>query len=259
MDLTLALVQSDIHWEDIEANLANLEEQIWNINDTVDIILLPETFNAGFTDNIRNIAEVPGLKTQKWLLQMASQKNAMIGGSFLVRNGKHIYNRFVAAFPDGKLSTYDKRHLFNLSNIERQLTAGTERTIIEYKGWRICPMICYDLRFPVWSRNQVLEDGTVDFDLLIYLANWPEPRIDAWDTLLKARAIENQCFVAGVNRLGEDGNGLSYVGHSAVYDFSGDEIVKVNDESTIIIETIEKQALNDFREKLPFLKDELRI
>ena len=192
-DLTLALIQSDIHWEDVDANLAMFEEKIWGIAESVDLILLPESFNSGFTDSINKIAEVPGLRTQKWMLQMANQKNALVGGSFMVNEKGKIYNRYLAAKPDGTFETYDKKHLFNLSHIERQITPGQNRTIIEYKGWRICPLVCYDLRFPSWSQNFVHEDGKTDFDLLIYSANWPKQRINAWDTILNARAIENQC------------------------------------------------------------------
>jgi omega-amidase len=256
-DITLALIQPDIHWENVDANLAALEERLWSIEDSVDVILLPETFNAGFTDKIEQIAEVPGLKTQKWLLQMASQKNALVGGSYLVREGQNVYNRFLAATPDGILHSYDKRHLFNLSDIELNIMAGEKKTVFEYKGWRICPMICYDLRFPIWSRNSIRpEDDTYDFDLLIYSANWPEKRISAWDALLKARAIENQCYVAGINRIGIDGNGLEYPGHSTLFDYAGVELESAKTADTIIIQKIEKAPLVEFREKLPFLRDE---
>lgn len=256
-DLKLALIQTDIYWENIDANLAMLEEKLWSLQDHYDIILLPEAFNAGFTQSIEKIAEVPGLKTQKWLQQMASQKKSLIGGSYLVREGQNIYNRFVAALPNGNFHFYDKRHLFKLSNVENKLTPGENRLIITYKGWRICPMICYDLRFPVWSRNKVLEDGTYDFDLLIYSANWPGARIESWDALLMARAIENQCYVAGVNRVGEDQNELSYPGHSGVYAFCGRPMKRLEAEEAVLEQQLNYQSLVDFRAKLPFLKDEI--
>ena len=253
-DLTLALIQSDIHWEDVDANLAMFEEKIWSISDSVDILLLPESFNSGFSSNIEKIAEVPGLKTHKWLLQMANQKNALVGGSFLVNEKGQLFNRYMMAKPDGSFQTYDKKHLFNLSDIEKKLTPGTNRIIINYNEWRICPMICYDLRFPSWSQNFVHEDGKTDFDLLIYSANWPKPRINAWDTVLNARAIENQCYVAGINRVGVDGNGLEYPGHSAVIDYTG-KVFDIKIEEGIIIQKISKKPLDTFREKLPFLSD----
>jgi len=255
-DLSLALIQSDIHWENVDANLAMFEEKIWNIDQPVDVILLPEMFNAGFSGNLHKIAEVPGLKTQRWMLQMAAQKKAMVGGSYLVNDGGKLFNRFFAAKPDGTFETNDKRHLFNLSDIESKLTPASDRRIVSYKGWKICPMICYDLRFPLWSQNSI--DPTTHlpvYDLLVYVASWPKPRIAAWDTLLKARAIENQSYVAGVNRIGTDGNGLEYAGHSAVYGFGGDEMVFLGNEEGVIIQKTEKDPLDEFRRKLPFLKD----
>ncbi|MFY0626087.1 MAG: nitrilase family protein [Reichenbachiella sp.] len=255
-DLTLAIIQSDIHWEKVDANLAMFEEKIWELEESVDLILLPETFNAGFSSNLKLIAEVPGLKTQKWMLQMARQKKAMIGGSYLVNEGGKLYNRFLLAKPDGSIESNDKRHLFNLSEIEIKLTPSSNRNIVEFKGWKICPMICYDLRFPAWSRNHVKSsDDQPEYDLLIYVANWPKPRIDAWDALLKARAIENQSYVAGVNRVGIDGSGHEYTGHSSVYSYEGKELSFLNKEEGFIIQNLSKSALDEFRKKLPFLKD----
>ncbi len=253
-DLILAILQSDIHWEDVDANLAMFEEKIWAIDQQVNLILLPESFNAGFTDNIEKIVEVPGLKTTKWLLQMASQSNALVGGSFLVNDKGRLYNRYLMAHPDGTFDTYDKKHLFNLSDIEKKLTRGEKRTIIDYKGWRICPMVCYDLRFPSWSQNFIHSDGRADYDLLIYSANWPKPRISAWDTLLQARAIENQSYVVGVNRIGADRKGLEYPGHSSVVDYTG-EVIQTLDAEGSIIQRIEKEPMDLFRQKLPFIHD----
>lgn len=254
-DLRVALIQTDIFWEDKGANLAMLEEKVWSIQKDVDLILLPEVFNAGFSSQIHKLAEVPGLQTQRWLLQIASQKNAMVCGSYLVRDGQNIHNRFVAAFPDGSLQFYDKRHLFNLAEIERKLTPGSSRKIINYKGWRISPMICYDLRFPSWSANFTRADGSYDIDFLIYVANWPEQRIDAWDALLKARAIENQCYVAGANRTGTDGNGLKYVGHSQIIDFTGQSQTYLENDEGILMTTLLKSKMSEFRSKLPFVAD----
>ncbi|MCV9388097.1 amidohydrolase [Reichenbachiella ulvae] len=253
-DLKIAIIQSELYWENIDGNLAMFEEKVWGISEAVDLILLPEMFNTGFTMNPQPLAEVPGLKTQKWMLQMASQTKALVGGSYMVRQGENFYNRFVFAFPDGKMQHYDKRHLFSLAKEENYFNAGQKRLIVEYKGWKICPMVCYDLRFPVWARNQI-NDGACDYDLLIYAANWPEARIQAWDTLLQARAIENQAYVAGINRVGKDGNDYPYVGHSAIYDYAGTTMQFLGDEEDVIIQSINKEALEQFRERFAFLQD----
>ncbi|MGL1889171.1 MAG: amidohydrolase [Reichenbachiella sp.] len=253
-DLKLAILQSELYWEDVEANLAMFEEQIWGL-DEVDFIMLPEMFNTGFSMNPRRLAEVPGLKTQRWMLQMANQTKALVGGSYIVNDGGHYYNRFVAAYPDGSMQTYDKRHLFSLAKEEDFFSAGQSRLILAYKGWKICPLICYDLRFPNWARNSVDQGGSYDYDLLVYSANWPKQRIAAWDTLLKARAIENISFVAGANRIGQDGNDNEYVGHSAIYDYTGLELDKLDNKEGVVQTTLIKAQLEEFRTKFPFLKD----
>lgn len=255
-DLAVAIIQADLHWENIDANLPTFEEKIWSITTPVDVIILPEMFNSGFSMETQSIAEVPGLKTQKWLLQMANQKNALVGGSYIVKEGKEHFNRFFAAFPDGTYQTYDKRHLFTLAKEEQFFKAGTERLIVEYKGWKICPLICYDLRFPVWSKNYLnTENGHYAYDLLIYVASWPKPRINAWDTLLKARAIENQAYTLGCNRIGKDGNGYEYVGHSGIYDYLGEELGFIDNQEGIVIQKLQKSAQDEFRAKYPFVAD----
>ncbi|WP_109832432.1 nitrilase-related carbon-nitrogen hydrolase [Reichenbachiella versicolor] len=252
-NLKVALVQTDIYWENVEANLNELEEKLWALEGNVDLIILPETFNTGFSIN-KSLAEVPGLKTQRWLLQIASQYKAVIGGSYLVNDKGLIYNRFVFAFPDGRIESYDKKHLFSMMGEEKIFKAGTQKLIVEHKGWRICPMICYDLRFPEWSRNKIIE-GEYEYDLLVFIANWPSTRQNAWDSLLTARAIENQSYVLGVNRVGRDLNGLDYMGRSQVVDYQGEYIQSPYQETKIAIVEIQKQTLNDFRGKYPFLKD----
>lgn len=253
-DLKLSILQSELFWEDVEANLAMFEEQIWDIEEA-DIILLPEMFNTGFSMNPERLAEVPGLKTQKWLLQMAEQKNAMVAGSYIVNDKGSYYNRFVAAFPNGTIQYYDKKHLFTLANEENHFEAGTERLIFEFRGWKVCPMICYDLRFPAWARNTISSNSEYEYDLLLFTASWPKPRINAWDTLLQARAIENLAFVAGANRMGRDGNDYEYVGHSAIYDFQGKKLDKLENEIGIVQATLRKDELDIFRNRFPFLSD----
>ena len=255
-DLTVAILQSNLHWENIDANLAMFEEQIWSINEPVDFIVLPEMFNTGFSMTPEKLAEVPGLKTHKWLLQMASQKKALVGGSYIVKEDMNYFNRFFMAFPDGSFQTYDKRHLFSLAKEEMFFEGGTERLVVEYKGWKICPLVCYDLRFPVWSKNKFeASNQSFDYDLLLYVASWPKPRINAWDTLLKARAIENQSYTIGCNRIGEDGNGYAYVGHSGVYDYLGETLGFKDDQEGIILQRLSKAQQDEFRTKFPFVAD----
>lgn len=255
-DLTAAIIQTSLHWENVDANLAMFEEKIWSISESVDLIILPEMFNTGFSMATASLAEVPGLKTHKWLLQMANQKNALVGGSYIVKEGANCFNRFFFAFPDGTYQTYDKRHLFTLAKEEQYFKEGKERLIVTHKGWKICPLVCYDLRFPAWAKNRMdKETSRLDYDLLIYVASWPKPRISAWDTLLKARAIENQTFTLGCNRVGTDGNGYEYVGHSGAYDYLGEPLNFAGDRDEIIIQKFQKSAQEEFRTKYPFVAD----
>lgn len=255
-DLTVAIIQSDLHWENIDANLASFEEKIWSITEPVDVIILPEMFNTGFSMAAGRLAEVSGLKTHKWLLQMANQRDALVGGSYIVKEGSNYFNRFFAAFPDGSFQTYDKRHLFTLAKEEQFFNGGKERLIIEYKDWKICPQVCYDLRFPAWTKNRMdKKTGRFEYDLLMYVASWPKPRISAWDTLLKARAIENQAYTLGCNRVGKDGNGYEYVGHSAAYDYLGEQLSFADNHEEIIIQKLQKSPQEEFRTKYPFVAD----
>jgi omega-amidase len=255
-DLKITLVQSDLHWEDIEANLAMFEEKIWQIGNTTDVIILPEMFTTGFTMNSHKLAEHMNMRTFKWMKQMADQTGALILGSYIVTVHERYYNRLLWMEPGGHYKTYDKRHLFRMANEHKNYSAGESMLISTWKGWRICPLICYDLRFPVWSRNRWDTAAKRPiYDLCLYVANWPTLRIDAWDTLLKARAIENLSYVAGVNRIGQDGQGIEHNGHSAIISPKGEPIW--SNEGGEITKTIELSAnsLHAFRDRFPAYLD----
>lgn len=252
-DLTISLIQSNLFWEQPEANMAMFEEKVWEIEDT-DLIILPEMFTTGFTMTPKNLAEPPGGRTFKWMRQIASQKKAAVTGSYIVKEGNEFYNRLYFVHPDGSSEQYNKKHLFTLAGENKEYTAGSEKLIVSYKGWKIAPMICYDLRYPVWARSKRSEAADYEYDLIVYVANWPDARINAWDTLLKARAIENLSFSAGVNRTGRDELEKVYPGHSAIYSFKGEEI-GISSEETIITSRLSASDLNSFRDQFPFQKD----
>lgn len=249
-NLKVALIQSDLHWENKEANLAMFEEKIWQIEEDVDVIILPEMFNTGFSMDNRLLAEPMNLTTFKWMKQMAAQTNALVLGSFMVKEAHKLYNRLIWMQPDGEYAIYNKRHLFRLMSEDERYEEGQDVLIKNWRGWNICPMVCYDLRFPVWSRNINL-----DYDLLVYIANWPVPRLNAWDTLLQARAIENLSYCIGVNRIGKDGNEVPFHGHSAAIDFKGNVISHLGQEETFKVVTLEKTPLASFRKKFPIHLD----
>lgn len=243
-NLKLALIQSDIYWHEVNANLAMFEEKIWDIEEPIDVIVLPEMFQTGFTMET-SLAEPMNLTTFKWMKQMAAQKKAVVTGSYIVRAGEHVFNRLVWMQPDGQFQTYDKAHLFRMSTEDQFFDEGKDRLIVEWKGWKICPMICYDLRFPVWARNSKLE-----YDLLLYVANWPAVRVTAWDALLKARAIENLSYCIGVNRVGRDGKDIDYNGHTGVYGPKAETFAFSEKDETLIIE-LDGAELKRYREKFP--------
>lgn len=253
-DLTISLIQADLHWEEIDANLAMFEEMIWSIDQT-DLIVLPEMFTTGFSMNAKSNSEPPGGKTFKWMRQMATQRGVALTGSYIVKEKGSCYNRLHFVYPDGSSKQYDKKHLFNLAEEGEHYTAGTERLILEYKGWRIHPLICYDLRFPVWSRSRKSEQSIYEYDLLLYVANWPDTRVNAWDTLLKARAIENLSYCAGVNRIGEDGVPKSYNGHSGIYSPKGDELAYSENKEEVLTVTLSADELHSYRRDFPFQED----
>lgn len=247
-ELRVALVQTPLIWEDPIANREMLEAKIKNIDADVDLVILPEMFSTGFTMNPGTIPIEEGERTLEWMQQQASRLKAGIMGSVVFSTGGKHYNRLFFAGPDGELEQYDKRHTFTLAGEDKEYEAGKERLVFSFRGFRICPMICYDLRFPVWARN------TEDYDILIYVANWPAPRIGAWDALLRARAIENMAYCIGVNRIGTDSNGLQYTGHSAAYDCLGDTMV-FSQEETILQVVLSREHLRHNRDKLQFLND----
>lgn len=249
-NLKIVAIQTDIFWENITANLANLEEKLAKITNEPDLIILPEMFTTGFTMNAKTLAEPMNFTTFKWMKQMAKKHNAVVTGSFIVNENGHNYNRLIWMQPDGEFDTYDKRHLFRMGDEHTFFAAGTKKIIKQLKGWNICPLICYDLRFPVWSRNKNNE-----YDLLIYIANWPKSRAFVYSNLLIARALENQAYVIGVNRVGKDGLGLDYSGDSAIINYKGQTIVSETEKEEILYAEINKKELDDFRIKFPAYLD----
>lgn len=248
--LKISLVQTDNVWENIEANLMSLTEKLANQGEDMDIIILPELFSTGFTMNAESVAESMEGSAVNWMKSLSREKDSLVIGSVLIEVSGSYFNRLIVAFPDGSIQHYDKRHLFSFAGEDKVFQAGTERLVFEYKGCRICPLVCYDLRFPVWARN------TEQIDLLIYVANWPNARMLAWDTLLKARAIENLCYVAGVNRVGVDNNGLVYEGHTAIYNAMGEQTLQTEAAKQGIYSTVlSKSHISDVRDKFRFLQD----
>jgi omega-amidase len=255
-DLGVTLIQSDIHWQEVDANLAELEEKIWQLPESTDLIILPEMFNTGFTMETGALAEPMNGKTFKWMKQMAGQTRATITGSLIIREQDRYYNRLIWMNPDGTFFKYDKRHLFRIAEEDHYFAAGKDQLITDLNGWKICPLICYDLRFPVWSRNSFLkEKHQLAYDLVIYIANWPAARISAWDALLQARAIENLCYAIGVNRIGKDGNGIQYNGHTSIIDPLGKPVILMDDKPGIKSLLLSYNKLTDYRDKFPVYLD----
>lgn len=247
--MRVALIQSAIIWEDPQANRTYFETEINTISEAIDLIVLPEMFSTGFTMNPSAIAETMQGETVSWMQSLAKAKNVAITGSVVIEESANYYNRMLFIFPSGEIQHYDKRHLFTLAGEDKVYTKGTQKLIIDYLGWKICPFICYDLRFPVFSRN------TDDYDLLIYVASWPKVRINAWDTLIKARAIENMSYAIGVNRVGEDNNGYQYTGHSQLVDYLGEYLIEPTEAKGILVAILDKSKMLEVRKKLPFLSD----
>jgi len=249
--LNIALIQSHLAWENPIQNRAVFEQKIKSIRGEMDLIVLPEMFTTGFTMNAAQVAETMDGDTISWLQNLAKEKSCAIAGSIVIKDAGNFYNRFLFVRPDGTIQKYDKHQLFTLAKEQDVFTAGEEEVILIYKDWKIKPQICYDLRFPVWARNRT------EYDLLIYVASWPKPRVNAWDTLLRARAIENMSYCIGVNRVGLDGKGYEYNGHSAVYDVLGNSVLEENpiEKETILYVTLDKSHIENTRKKLPFLKD----
>ncbi|MFD2037046.1 amidohydrolase [Belliella marina] len=257
-NLKIALIQTDLYWQDKTANYGMLEEKIWEIGEEVDLIVLPEMFNTGFTMEVKSMSEPMNFNACKWLKQMAAQTGAVVTGSVVIREGDRFYNRMLWASPDGEIAFYDKRHLFRMANEDEHYSMGVERKVFQIKGWKILPQVCYDLRFPVWSRNSPVQGG-MEYDVCIYIASWPKPRIKAWDILLQARAVENLAYAIGVNRVGEDGNGVPYSGHTSAYSFKGDQLVFAEDQELTMIVELNADELGSFRQKFPAWKDSDRF
>lgn len=252
--IKIALVQTDLYWKDKTANMAMLEEKIRGIDREVDLIVLPEMFSTGFTMDAKEVAEPMNLHTSKWMKQMALQTQAVVTGSVIINDKGRYFNRLMWVGPDGIIDWYDKRHLFRMANEDEYYKMGKERKVFQLKGWNIMPQVCYDLRFPVWSRNRVNE-GNFEYDMIFYVANWPSPRIGAWDTLLKARGVENLSYAIGVNRIGEDGNSVPYSGHSGAYDFKGETLTFSADKEEILFVELDFESLQQYREKFPAWMD----
>jgi len=250
-DLRVTTIQTNLYWNDIQANLSNLEEKIWSLSNQTDLIILPEMFTTGFTMEVNKLAEHSNLTTFRWMKQMAAQTNAVICGSYIVAENQQFFNRLVWMQPDGKYEKYDKKHLFRMADEHQFYTAGNEKLLVKLKGWVINPMICYDLRFPVWSRNTIENQ----YDIAIYIANWPQKRALHWNALLKARAIENLCYTIGVNRVGNDGKGIHYAGDTSVIDMKGEIIYTQSEIEEIKTITLNHENLIDYRKAFPAYLD----
>ncbi len=252
--LTITTIQTALHWEDKKANLQMLEEKIMGITEKTELVVLPEMFSTGFSMNPAELAESMDGETVQWMKQVAAQKKIILTGSLIVKEQDNYYNRLVWMLPNGQHGVYDKRHRFAFAGENKEYTAGNKRLIASVKGWKINLQVCYDLRFPVWARQQSQPEGP-EYDILIYVANWPERRSHAWKTLLQARAIENQCYVVGVNRVGNDGNEIYHSGDSMVIDPLGEILYHQKDDEDTHTITLQKEQLDTVRAKLPFLKD----
>jgi omega-amidase len=247
--MNVALIQSDIIWESPQENRNHFEQQINAISQPLDLVVLPEMFTTGFSMNPKPIAETMNGKTVLWMKKIVSKKNCAIVGSIVIRENNNFYNRMIFVYPNQEIAFYDKKHLFKLAGEDKNYTAGTQKKMIDFMGFKICLLICYDLRFPSFSYNYE------NYDLLIYVANWPITRINAWNFLLKARAVENMSFVIGVNRIGNDENQNQYNGQSQIIDFLGDNIVYPNHEEGVFVAKLSKIEMAKTRKKLGFLND----
>lgn len=248
-NLRITLVQTALHWENIPANLSMFDKKLRDLENTTDLVILPEMFSTGFSMRPEKLAEPPLGATAQWMAEKARELQAVITGSIIVRDQDRYFNRLIWMLPDGSFETYDKKHLFGLGEETSHYTAGNKKLITELKGWKICPMICYDLRFPTWCRN------IENYDLYINIANWPEKRAQHWITLSRARAIENLCYVAALNRVGEDGNGFPHSGDSQIIDPAGNILYHKAGEEDVFTIALEREAITKARRMFPFLRD----
>ena len=259
--ITITTIQTNLHWEDKAANLKMLEEKINSIKEKTEIVVLPEMFTTGFSMKPELLAETMDGETVQWMKRISAVKKIILTGSAIIEERGNYYNRLIWMLPNGQYGVYDKRHRFAYAGEDNHFSSGTKRLIASVKGWKINLLVCYDLRFPVWARQRPTPNpsqegiGEAEYDVLIYVANWPEKRIHAWKTLLQARAIENQCYVVGVNRVGNDGNNIHYSGESMMIDPMGEVLYTKKDEEDIFTLSLDRMNLQTVREKLPFLKD----
>ncbi|MBO9570705.1 MAG: nitrilase family protein [Chitinophagaceae bacterium] len=261
--LTVTTIQADLHWENKQANLDMFEEKINAVKEKMEVVILPEMFSTGFSMKPSALAEKMDGASVDWMKRIAASKKIILTGSLIIEEGGHYYNRLIWMLPNGEYGYYDKRHLFGYAEEDEHYTPGFKRFIASVKGWKVNLQVCYDLRFPVWARQakplvQESPDIIVDspeYDLLVYVANWPERRSHAWKTLLQARAIENQCYVVGVNRIGNDGNQIYHNGNTMIVNAMGEIIYTANDREEAYSSTLSLEELNEVRNKLPFLKD----
>ena len=249
--LTITLIQPNLHWENKKANLEMLAQKIESIIEKTEMVILPEMFSTGFSMKPEILAEKMNGETIEWMKKMAASKKIILTGSVIIEENGKYFNRLIWMLPNGEYGVYDKRHLFAYGDEHNHYSAGNKRFIAQVKGWKINLEVCYDLRFPVWSRQQT----EAEYDVLVYVANWPEKRIVAWKILLQARAIENQCYVVGVNRVGDDGNNIHYSGDSMIIDPLGEIIYQKENEEDVFTYTLQKENLDEVRVKFPFWKD----
>lgn len=247
--MKIALIQSDLYWENPSENRKKIESKINQINSDANLIVLPEMFSTGFTMNASEVAETMQGETVLWMKDITMQRNCALTGSLIIVEDNQFYNRMLFVFPSGEIQHYDKRHLFSLAGEDGTYTSGREKVIVEYLGWKICLQVCYDLRFPVFVRN------VENYDLILYVANWPKVRTNAWDILLKARAVENLSYVVGVNRIGLDAHNYEHIGHSQVIDYLGNYILEPQETEGVFIIELDKNTMLETRKKLDFLSD----
>ena len=254
-DLTVSLIQANLHWENVPANLAMFDAKIDTIREKTEVIVLPEMFSTGFSMQPEKLAETMDGSAVQWMKQKAKEKNVILTGSLIIEEDGAYYNRLLWMLPNGQFGMYNKRHRFGFAGEDDHYAAGDKRLIAQVKGWKINLNICYDLRFPVWARNTIQENGAPEYDVLINVANWPERRSTPWRALLQARAIENQCFVIGVNRVGTDGNEIYHSGDTSLIDPVGEIIYHKAHDEDVFTYTLSRAHLDEMRAKFPFMKD----
>jgi omega-amidase len=255
--LTVSTIQTNLFWESKTANLNMLEDKIGELFQKTELVVLPEMFNTGFSMNAAKLAETMEGDTVAWMRKISAENRIILTGSLIIEEEEKYYNRLIWMMPNGEFGYYDKRHLFAYSGEDKNFSSGNKRLITSVKGWKLNMQVCYDLRFPVWARQSAVKDENIfyEYDVLVYVANWPDRRSHAWKTLLCARAIENQCYVIGVNRVGNDGNEIYYSGNSLIIDPLGEVLYHMADEEDIFTITLQRERLNEVRTKFPFLKD----